>query len=304
MPIEMPNKCQKKCLIKSGTVHQKKCHGGHHSGKVFSFKCAASFSPQGKRLGLTPISSSRMKHIEGVAGSASGSSWQHVSQAQSVNSLADWDKVSQRAIAEVAKSEGHWFGSGFLSYAWECFRCLKLWQKKTQREILLILNHVPQDQLPSFWNQKTFTLTCIDPCNLVQQLKNRQDLEVNITTPCPLDHGITLRNFIICVVLDACSSGMIGPAPEKSQPAHQESCMYRFHSSGPKKICSSYDSFTDFCSSSNILHFLLLISINMFLHRLEFDDYLGGSEWVVIHFFLLPFFELISRSAAKVLFNH
>eukprot|EP00438_Fugacium_kawagutii_P024036 Skav212899 [mRNA] locus=scaffold374:91817:95748:+ [translate_table: standard] len=53
-----------------------------------------------RQLGLTPISSSRMKRIESSV-SASVNSWQQV---DSVNSFGDWEKISQRA--EKTVSEG------------------------------------------------------------------------------------------------------------------------------------------------------------------------------------------------------
>ncbi|CAK9037391.1 unnamed protein product [Durusdinium trenchii] len=62
-----------------------------------------------KKLGLTPISSSRMKRIESTAGALSGSSWQqvnHTSQVHSANSFGDWEKVSETAAAEYTMSQG------------------------------------------------------------------------------------------------------------------------------------------------------------------------------------------------------
>lgn len=57
-----------------------------------------------QHLGLTPISSSRMKRIESSTGShASGSSWQHV---HSVNSFGDWERLSEHAAAVYTMSEG------------------------------------------------------------------------------------------------------------------------------------------------------------------------------------------------------
>ena len=57
-----------------------------------------------QQLGLTPISSSRMKRIESSTGShASGGSWQHV---HSVNSFGDWERLSEHAAAVYTMSEG------------------------------------------------------------------------------------------------------------------------------------------------------------------------------------------------------
>lgn len=58
-----------------------------------------------QELQLTPISSSRVKRIEGSMSATSGTSasWQHV---HSVNSFGDWERISERAAAEYAMSEG------------------------------------------------------------------------------------------------------------------------------------------------------------------------------------------------------
>lgn len=57
-----------------------------------------------QQLQLTPISSSRVKRIESSASATSGTSgWQHV---HSANSFGDWERISERAAAEYAMSEG------------------------------------------------------------------------------------------------------------------------------------------------------------------------------------------------------
>lgn len=57
-----------------------------------------------QQLQLTPISSSRVKRIESSASATSGTSgWQHV---HSANSFGDLERISERAAAEYAMSEG------------------------------------------------------------------------------------------------------------------------------------------------------------------------------------------------------
>ena len=71
-----------------GTTGYLRCLKAHRCGRT----C--------QQLGLTPISSSRVKRIESSA--ATGNSWQHV---HSAHSFGDWERISER-VADFTMSEG------------------------------------------------------------------------------------------------------------------------------------------------------------------------------------------------------